>query len=134
MSWLSTSISIAVGGVIFLYITVLITPAIYDPQQVEYQQQCMERNRINLTQHVVTLGFTECMIGTQYPEQLPDVKRSITVKTIQVLWFGDCKVLTSSGELLRARNDLICMAQPNDNLVVYQRRTIENEITDRIWM
>jgi hypothetical protein len=134
MTWASTLISLAVGGLIFLYITALMMPGMYDPQQREYQQQCMERHPINATSSIVSFGVTECMLGTQYPEQLPDVRRNITVKTIQVLWLGDCKVLTSTGELLRARDDLICMSQPNDNLVVYQRRTIENDITDRIRM
>ena len=56
------------------------------------------------------------------------------VKTIHFLWLGDCKVVASTGEVYHSAEDRICMAQPGENLTVYQYRTRDNTITDLIQM
>jgi len=87
---------------------------------------------------VPTMGFTLCQYiallpGEQYPhERLPNPQINITVKTIHFLWLGDCKVMTSTGEVYHSAEDQICMAQPGENLAVYQYRTRDNTITDLI--
>ena len=89
---------------------------------------------------VSTMGSTLCQYivllpGEQYPpERLPNPQINITVKTIHFLWLGDCRVMASTGEVYHSAEDRICMAQPGENLAVYQYRTRDNTITDLIQM
>jgi hypothetical protein len=86
---------------------------------------------------IPTMASTLCdynliIPGERYPERLPNPQINITVKTIHFLWLGDCKVMTSTGEVYHSAEDRICMAQPGENLTVYQYRTRDNTITDLI--
>ena len=74
--------------------------------------------------------YTSIFPGERYQDRLPNPQINITVKTIQILWLGDCKVMTQKGEVYHASDDQICMAQPGDNLTVYQYRTRDNTVTD----
>jgi hypothetical protein len=78
--------------------------------------------------------YTAIIPGERYPERLPNPQINITVKTIHFFWFGDCKVMASTGEVYHSAEDQICMAQPGENLTVYQYRTRDNTITDLIRM
>jgi hypothetical protein len=128
-----TIISVIVMGFLALFICMMFFPYAFDKQQSEYQKQCMDRH-MNDSPYLLTGSMMECTIGNQYPERLPDPERDITIKSIKPLWFGDCKVLTDTDEILHSSNDRICMALPGDVVHVRQMRDIENEVTNIIYM
>ena len=116
-------------------IILLFFPWIVDPQQAEYSHACLEKyGIIGGSNFTSPLGTLACTFGPQDPPCLPNPQINITVKTIHFLWLGDCKVMTSTGEVYRSAEDRICMAQPGENLTVYQYRTRDNTITDLIQM
>jgi hypothetical protein len=113
--------------------TWLFFPALIDPQQAEYSHACLEKyGTINGSNFASPMGTLACTFGPQDPPRLSNPQINITVKTIHFLWFGDCKVMTSTGEVYHSAEDQICMAQPRENLTVYQYRTRDNTITDLI--
>ena len=134
---------------IFVFVGALIVAAvmvtIINPNSgaaiIARQNQCTALMQpVDNNTSVPTMGSTLCQYivllpGEQYPpERLPNPQINITVKTIHFLWLGDCKVMTSTGEVYHSAEDQICMAQPGENLTVYQYRTRDNTITDLIQM
>ncbi|MFA5716062.1 MAG: hypothetical protein WC998_09990 [Candidatus Paceibacterota bacterium] len=113
----------------------LFFPWAVDPQQARYSDACLEKyGTVNGSNFTSPTGILACTFGPQDPPRLPNPQINITVKTIHFFWFGDCKVMASTGEVYRSDEDQICMAQPGENLTVYQYRTRDNTITDLIQM
>lgn len=125
--------SLIIGGMLALFLCSIFFPYAFDSKQSEYHQQCIDRYMNNTSPIMPMMSVMSCTIGQQYPERLPDPERNITIKSIKPLWFGDCKVLLDNGEMLHSSDDKICMALPQEQLHVKQRRTIENEITSNIY-
>jgi len=104
------------------------------------ENQCTNfMQNISGNQSISTVASTTCAFGAifpqeQYPPRLPNPQINVTVKTIHFLWLGDCKVMASTGEVYHSAEDQICMAQPGENLAVYQYRTRDNTVTDLIQM
>lgn len=104
------------------------------------ENQCTDlMQNISGNESISTVASATCVFGAifpqeQYPPRLPNPQINITVKTIHFLWLGDCKVMALTGEVYYSAEDRICMAQPGENLTVYQYRTRDNTITDLIQM
>ena len=123
------------GAVTFFLAVLTFFPWMVDSQQAEYSHACLEKyGTINGSNFTSPAGTLACTFGPQDSPRLPNPQINITVKTIHFLWLGDCKVMASTGEVYHSAEDRICMAQPGENLAVYQYRTRDNTITDLIQM
>ena len=127
---------IVAGAAIFCYIFSSYSGS---DEVVARQNQCTDSLKNVSDNKTITLdGSIKCALSPfvyqDPPERLPNPQINITVKTIHFLWLGDCKVMTSTGEVYHSAEDQICMAQPGENLAVYQYRTRDNTITDLIQM
>ena len=132
--------------IVFLFIGVLVIAAIVvtivGPDSgntiADRQNQCTDSLKNVSDNKTITLdGSIKCAFSPfayQESSRLPNPQINITVKTIHFLWLGDCKVMASTGEVYHSAEDRICMAQPGENLTVYQYRARDNTITDLIQM
>lgn len=132
--------------IVFLFMAVLVIAVavvtIVDPHSgnaiADRQNQCTDSLKNVSDNKTITLdGSIKCALSPfayQESPRLPNPQINITVKTIRFLWLGDCKVMTSTGEVYHSAEDRICMARPGENLTVYRYRTRDNTVTDLIQM